>query len=179
MNESFLDYLINLFSLLIIGAFIINGVAFLKWGYKKMRRSGVFIVFLLLAGCVNTSAPVDDTPAATPTPTTQPPVPLPSFDNTPEGLSSALTSGYPVLLVFTATWCPNCPEQEETIEGIRPDYQDLIIIYIDVDRYPDTADDYIVGFMPTTIIFNDKGEKITELIGPTPEDVLLDYLESL
>jgi thioredoxin 1 len=179
MNEAVLDYFINLFSLLIMGALMVNVFAALKMGYRKLRRSGILILFLLFAGCANGSDPVDVAPAVTPEPTTLPPGAAPSFEDTPEGLESALSSGYPVLLEFTATWCPNCPEQDAIIEDIRSEYTGLVIIYIDVDRYPDTADDYIVGYMPTTLIFNDKGEKVTELIGLTYKEDIVGYLDSL
>ena len=78
-----------------------NVLAFLKLGYRKFKRSGVLIVFLLFAGCINGSSPVEVAPTGTPAPTGQPPGAPQYFNDTPEGLESALSSGYPLLLEFS------------------------------------------------------------------------------
>ena len=80
-------------------------------------------------------------------------------------------SGDPMLLDFYANWCGPCKTISPTIDQIAELYPDLVVIKINVDDYPDMADEFDVSSIPT-LIFK-KGDEIKDTsIGVVPLSVL-------
>lgn len=60
----------------------------------------------------------------------------------------------PVIVDFFATWCGPCKMLSPVLENIENKFGDnLKIIKIDIDEYPDIADKYEVMSVPTLMFF--------------------------
>ena len=76
-----------------------------------------------------------------------------------------LKSDKPVLLDFSAEWCPPCKMLAPIIEEIAGEYLDTMTVAgADTDTCPETAAKYKVTAVPTLIFFKD-GEEVERLTG--------------
>ncbi len=67
-----------------------------------------------------------------------------------------ISSGKPVLVDFTATWCGPCKMMAPVLEQVKRNLGDRItIIKIDIDKSPQTANAYGVQSVPTLILFRE------------------------
>ena len=67
-----------------------------------------------------------------------------------------ISSGKPVLVDFTASWCGPCRMMAPVLEQAKRMLGDkLTIIKIDIDKSPQTADSFQVQGVPTLILFRD------------------------
>ena len=88
-----------------------------------------------------------------------------------------LASRTPVLVDFTATWCPPCVMIAPVLERIASDEADrLRVVSLDVDENPVTTADYRVMGMPTLALFVD-GQVVTQFMGAKPRAAILALLE--
>jgi thioredoxin 1 len=88
-----------------------------------------------------------------------------------------LTSTLPVLVDFTADWCPPCRMIEPVLEQIASNEAGrLTVISIDVDANPLTTAKYGVMSMPTLALFVN-GEVVTQTVGARPRAAILRDLE--
>ncbi|MQY12636.1 Thioredoxin [Streptomyces sp. RB5] len=79
--------------------------------------------------------------------------------------TEVLASPLPVLVDFTAAWCPPCRMIAPVLESLAEEETDrLRIVTLDVDTNPRTQAAYHVLSMPTLILFRD-GEPLTQLVG--------------
>lgn len=91
--------------------------------------------------------------------------------------TDVLTSQTPVLVDFTADWCPPCKMVEPVLEQIATEEAGrLNVVSIDVDANPATTLKYGVMSMPTLALFIN-GELVTQLIGARPRTVIMKALE--
>jgi thioredoxin 1 len=74
----------------------------------------------------------------------------------------------PVLVDFTAAWCPPCRMMKPVLEELAAERDDLAIVQVDVEDSTITAARYGVLSMPTFILFRD-GEPVTQLVGARPK----------
>jgi thioredoxin len=81
--------------------------------------------------------------------------------------AEVLESEVPVLVDFTAAWCPPCRMMEPILEGLAHDRDDLRVVQVDVDVEQATAARYRVLSMPTFIVFRDGAEAL-RLVGSRP-----------
>ena len=90
--------------------------------------------------------------------------------------AEVLESEKPVLVDFTAAWCPPCRAMNPILDELAADRDDLRIVKLDVDDNQATALRYGVLSMPTFMLFRD-GVPIQTLVGARPRRRLESELE--
>src|ERR1700759_5753461 len=81
--------------------------------------------------------------------------------------AEVLESETPVLVDFTAAWCPPCRVMKPILADMAADRDDLKVVSIDVDANQETAARYCVRSMPTFMLFLD-GQAVMRLVGSRP-----------
>ncbi|TFV62552.1 UNVERIFIED_ORG: thioredoxin [Bacillus sp. AZ43] len=88
-----------------------------------------------------------------------------------------LASETPVLLEFTATWCPPCRMIAPVLAQIAAEQAGrLRVVAMDVDENPLTAREYDVLGMPTLALFVG-GERVTSVTGARPKAAIMAAIE--
>ncbi|HWH10337.1 MAG TPA: thioredoxin family protein [Solirubrobacteraceae bacterium] len=82
--------------------------------------------------------------------------------------ADVLDADRPVLVDFTAAWCPPCRAMKPVLAGLAAERPGLRVAELDVDANQQTAISYGVLSMPTFILFRD-GRPILRLIGARPK----------
>ena len=91
--------------------------------------------------------------------------------------ADVLASPIPVLVDFTADWCPPCRLIAPVLEQIAADESArLRVVSIDVDAHPVSAVTYSVIGMPTLALFVD-GEIVVRIVGAKPRSAIMRDLE--
>ena len=87
--------------------------------------------------------------------------------------TDVLDADRPVLVEFTADWCPPCKMIAPVLEQIAADEADrLAIVSLDVDENPETTRRYGVLGMPTLILFVG-GAVVSQTVGARPRAAIL------
>jgi thioredoxin 1 len=81
--------------------------------------------------------------------------------------AEVLESERPVLVDFTASWCPPCRVMKPVLAELASERDDLRVVQLDVDADQRTAAEYGVMAMPTFILFRD-GREVQRLVGARP-----------
>ena len=92
--------------------------------------------------------------------------------------ADALESDVPVLVEFTADWCPPCRMMRPILEELAAERDDLRVADVDVDEHQATAARYGVLSMPTFMVFK-HGAPVLTLIGARPKRRLVNELEAV
>ena len=88
-----------------------------------------------------------------------------------------LTSPTPVLVEFTAAWCPPCKMIAPVLERIAVEQAGRMrVVAIDVDENPETTRHYGVMGMPTLALFID-GQIATTIVGARPQAMIMQALD--
>ena len=88
-----------------------------------------------------------------------------------------LASTTPVLVDFTADWCPPCKMIAPVLAQIAAENADrLRVVALDVDMNSQTAQRYNVLGMPTLALFV-RGELVTTVVGAQPQQTIMKALE--
>ncbi|MEV6108909.1 thioredoxin [Streptomyces sp. NPDC051940] len=91
--------------------------------------------------------------------------------------AEVLASELPVLVDFTADWCPPCRQIAPVLESLAEEEAGrLRFVTLDVDRNPGTQAAYGVLSMPTLMLFRG-GEPVMQLVGARPKLRLRKELE--
>ena len=93
-----------------------------------------------------------------------------TFEVTRENFQDqVLRSALPVLVEFTAEWCPPCKMLAPLIDNIALKYQGQIAVgTLDSDAYPEFTERFNVYGIPTLILFVD-GKPVHHLVGFKPQ----------
>jgi thioredoxin 1 len=67
--------------------------------------------------------------------------------------AEVLDSERPVLVDFTAAWCPPCRVMKPVLEQLAAARPELKVVHVDVERSPRTATRHEVLSMPTFVLF--------------------------
>lgn len=88
-------------------------------------------------------------------------------------------SGLPVLVEFTADWCPPCRQMAPVLGALAAEEADrLRVVQLNVDLNPETTNAYKVLSMPTFMVFRD-GEPVKAMVGARPKRRLLEELSDV
>ncbi len=82
--------------------------------------------------------------------------------------ADVLESETPVLVDFTADWCPPCRVMGPVVEDLAAERQDVRFVRVDVDADPEIAARYAVLSMPTFVLFR-HGSEVLRLVGSRPK----------
>ena len=82
--------------------------------------------------------------------------------------ADVLESELPVLVDFTASWCPPCRVMKPVLAELAAERDDLRVVQLDVDEHQRTAAQYSVLAMPTFLVFRD-GREVGRLVGARPK----------
>ena len=90
----------------------------------------------------------------------------------------------PVMLLFSARWCPGCQRLEKEVWSSADPKKVLkkfSKVKLDADRFANQAmmEKYGVRGIPTTLILNCQGEELTRYVDYLPKEVLFKNLEAL
>ncbi len=92
---------------------------------------------------------------------------------------TVLTSDLPVLVEFTAEWCPPCRMIEPILHEIAAEQTGrLTVAQLDVDENPATTAAYQVLSMPTLMLFRN-GQPVHTSVGARSKRRLLADLDGL
>ena len=93
--------------------------------------------------------------------------------------AEVLGADIPVLVDFTADWCPPCRMIAPVLSQVAGEQQGrLKVVTLDVDSNPVTQAAYGVLSMPTLIVFQ-RGEPVKSLVGARPKRKLMQELDGL
>jgi thioredoxin 1 len=87
-----------------------------------------------------------------------------------------LAAGLPVVVDFTAVWCPPCRAIAPSLEELSEELAGRVrFAKLDVDDNPNITMRYGVRSMPTLIVFKN-GEPVSIQIGAFPKSRLADWI---
>lgn len=105
-------------------------------------------------------------------------------DSSASAISAAKKSGKPVILVFSAAWCPPCQAMKHDVypsAEVRALQDKFVWAYLDVDdpRNESAATKYGVNGIPHIEFLNASGKEIDKQIGGTSAEAFAKTLESV
>lgn len=90
--------------------------------------------------------------------------------------AEVIGAGLPVLVEFTADWCPPCRQMGPVLKALAAEEAGrLKVVQLNVDHNPLTTNAYKVLSMPTFMVFRD-GEPVKSMVGARPKRRLLEEL---
>ncbi|WP_380280307.1 thioredoxin [Kitasatospora purpeofusca] len=93
--------------------------------------------------------------------------------------AEVLAAEGPVLVDFTADWCPPCRQMVPVLADIaREEAHRLTVVSLDVDHNPQTQAAYGVLSMPTLMVFRG-GEPVKSVVGARAKARLLRELDDV
>ncbi|MFJ9901765.1 thioredoxin family protein [Streptomyces sp. NPDC101152] len=93
--------------------------------------------------------------------------------------AEVIGSELPVLVEFTAGWCPPCRQMGPVLSALAAEEGErLKVVQLDVDTNPETTNAYRVLSMPTFLVFRD-GQPVKAMVGARPKRRLLAELEDV
>ena len=91
-----------------------------------------------------------------------------------EGGKIIPTDGKPMIVDFSATWCPPCRQLKPIFEKLAEDFRGRItFVTIDVDENPALAQSYNVTNIPMMVFLNKDGQIQNTIVGFQDRDQLL------
>jgi thioredoxin 1 len=92
--------------------------------------------------------------------------------------AEVLEADQPVLVDFTAAWCPPCRVMKPVLAELAEERPDMRIVHLDVDAHQQVAAQYDVLSMPTFVLFR-AGEPVWRAVGARPKNRLAAELDAV
>ena len=80
-----------------------------------------------------------------------------------------------VLVDFFATWCGPCRMLMPLLEKVSTILDDLLIVKVDVDQFPELASAYSVSAIPHLVLFK-KGAEVASHSGFASSNNMIDWI---
>lgn len=88
--------------------------------------------------------------------------------------------GKPMVVDFSATWCPPCQALKPVFAKLTKEYEGRItMVTVDVDENNEMAAKFNVQSIPTIIYFDAEGNQVNRTQGLLPEEELRSNLDAL
>lgn len=85
----------------------------------------------------------------------------------------------PVLVDFSAEWCPPCKMLAPVVERLSMEFQDQLDVFsVDTDQQPGLSQRFMISGVPTLIFFKG-GAEIKKLVGFRDYDTLKKEVQSV
>lgn len=99
-------------------------------------------------------------------------------------LSAAKKSGKPVIMVFSAVWCPPCQAMKKDVypsEAVKAYHDKFIWAYLDVDDSSNerASEKYGVSSIPHIEFLDSEGKELDKQIGGNTPEAFAKKLESI
>lgn len=89
------------------------------------------------------------------------------------------TSEVPLVVDFYAPWCGPCQLMASILEQVNDEMkQQIKIVKINVDNYPDLASQYQVHALPTIVVFK-QGQPVKKIEGVVKSQQLIQQLQAI
>ncbi|MDF9478971.1 thioredoxin family protein [Bacillus cereus] len=84
----------------------------------------------------------------------------------------------PILLKFTAEWCPGCRQLAPVVESVSEQFGDQIVFFdVNVDKEIDLAQKFGVMSIPTLVLLKN-GKEVERVTAPAPnEDAVINFIQ--
>lgn len=82
--------------------------------------------------------------------------------------AAVLESDLPVLVDFTAAWCPPCRVMKPILDELAASRDDVVIVSVDVDANVEITARHRVLGMPTFVLFSG-GAEVGRFVGARPK----------
>ncbi|MBX9394344.1 thioredoxin [Streptomyces sp. TRM72054] len=93
--------------------------------------------------------------------------------------TEVLGADRPVLVEFTADWCPPCRQMAPVLRAVAVEEAErLKVVQLNVDANPETTNAYKVLSMPTFMVFR-AGEPVRSMVGARPKRRLLEEISEV
>lgn len=97
-------------------------------------------------------------------------------DSLEDAISLSEDTNIKVLAIFSADWCSFCSKTKEDIKKNIKEYEDIIIVYIDIDKREDLKKEYKVKKIPDYMLL--KGSKeIKRVVGYLNNPNLIKFIK--
>lgn len=97
-------------------------------------------------------------------------------DSLEDAISLSEDTKIKVLAIFSADWCSFCSKTKEDIKKNIKEYEDIIIVYIDIDKREDLKKEYKVKKIPDYMLL--KGSKeIKRVVGYLNNPNLIKFIK--
>ncbi|CAN5754729.1 hypothetical protein BH11PSE13_BH11PSE13_06180 [soil metagenome] len=86
---------------------------------------------------------------------------------------AVVAAGGPVIVDFSASWCPTCKAQRPIVQGLmgQPKFKDLTLFVADYDKETALKKALHITQQSTFVVFR-AGKEVTRSTGQTDKDVL-------
>jgi thioredoxin 1 len=82
------------------------------------------------------------------------------------------STDYNILIVFGAKWCHYCVKSKEEVHNNISKYENIILLYVDVDSNKQLKKEYDIKLLPTYLLLKDR-EEIKRKAGYLSSDKIL------
>ncbi len=103
------------------------------------------------------------------------------YKSYPKALEKARAEGKPLLVYFWASWCKYCAKLESEVypsqEVKKLLTEEFVLIAINLDEDSEIPQKYNVRYPPAEIFITPEEEVLTEIMGYTPKENFLLYIQ--